>query len=356
VGFGEPDFCTTCPSCSFAIANDTLCCAKFCADLQNVLESPDGIFAGTVLNGNGEVAFSRARIIALEVVKALRDDEGMLPSAQDASMATICEKLLKDSPKTRLRQDRVEAFLRPYLQSTSFSVNLVEVVGVMLQFNARLEVVGWLSREFLSVPRFELDNARERFYTFLEMVLRPENGPVAASLDVDLVWHTMQLAGPLYREFTSKLLGIYVDHIPYEYEPEVFVASLGKMHKRWREAREDEFTIPLTTWKTARTQKTTATCCVCGCKIVGDPKCTCGCSENTECKCGSKESCKCTSGPSRPPVEGGGVLMGGVSAQDGGDCVKCYKADCDGLCVPVTTACGVSISQVFLVDDTLDVL
>ncbi len=112
----------------------------------------------------------------------------------------------------------MEAFLRPYAQSTPFCVDLTEVVSannmalayvctyhrkqkvrIMCQFNARLEKVGWLDRAFLAIHRVELDNARERFYTFLEMVLCPENGPVAASLDVDLVWHTMQLAGPLYR-------------------------------------------------------------------------------------------------------------------------------------------------------------
>ncbi len=45
VGFGEPGFSTKCPRCSSTITNDTLCCAKFCADLKTVLDSPDGIFS-----------------------------------------------------------------------------------------------------------------------------------------------------------------------------------------------------------------------------------------------------------------------------------------------------------------------
>ncbi len=61
---------------------------------------------GIILNGKGEVALARARIISLEVVKALRDDEGMLPTAHDATMSAIYKKLLKDSPSTKLRQDR----------------------------------------------------------------------------------------------------------------------------------------------------------------------------------------------------------------------------------------------------------
>ena len=69
----------------------------------------------------------------------------------------------------------------------------------MRVYNLRLKEAGWYDEAYLSGPCTELDEARSRFHTFLELVLKPENGPVSAPLDVDLLWHTMQLAGPGYR-------------------------------------------------------------------------------------------------------------------------------------------------------------
>lgn len=66
-------------------------------------------------------------------------------------------------------------------------------------FNDRLRSVGLYDETYLSGPCIELETARQRFQTFLELVLIPENGPIAAPLDVDFFWHTMQLAGPKYR-------------------------------------------------------------------------------------------------------------------------------------------------------------
>ncbi len=63
----------------------------------------------------------------------------------------------------------------------------------------KFEKPGWFEQAFLSTHRVEIDNARNRFYAFLELVLFPENGAISASSDVDLVWHTMQLEGPIYR-------------------------------------------------------------------------------------------------------------------------------------------------------------
>lgn len=62
--------------------------------------------SGTILNGRGEVDLPRARIISMEVIKALKDVESALPTVRDATIPAIYEKLLKDSPKTRLRPDR----------------------------------------------------------------------------------------------------------------------------------------------------------------------------------------------------------------------------------------------------------
>ena len=69
----------------------------------------------------------------------------------------------------------------------------------MRVFNARLKRVGLYDEAYLVGPCVELEKARHRLQTFLELVLIPENGPISAPLDVDLLWHTMQLAGRKYR-------------------------------------------------------------------------------------------------------------------------------------------------------------
>ena len=69
----------------------------------------------------------------------------------------------------------------------------------MREYNTRLENIGWYDRSYLSGPCVELHAARDRLQTFLELVMFPENGPISAPLDVDLLWHTLQLAGPGYR-------------------------------------------------------------------------------------------------------------------------------------------------------------
>jgi len=248
-GFGEANFSATCDKCQHQITHDTLCTAKLCHDLQSVMNTPNGVLAGTILDSTGQVNYARARIIALEVVKALREKrKGELPSVTDSSMGKIFDDL-KNSQGTKLRQDRIAALLRPYSQPSQFSIDLVRNICVMLEFNMKFEKPGWFEQAFLSTHRVEIDNARNRFYAFLELVLFPENGAISASSDVDLVWHTMQLEGPIYRDLTISLLGAYIDHIPYLDERESFNVAIIKTAERWTEMRNDTFSIPLDTWK-----------------------------------------------------------------------------------------------------------
>lgn len=61
--------------------------------------------SGTLLNARGEVIPSRSRIIALEVIKFLRNEDGSLPSVTNSSLAEVRQKL-EDARGSKLRSDR----------------------------------------------------------------------------------------------------------------------------------------------------------------------------------------------------------------------------------------------------------
>ena len=63
-------------------------------------------FSGTILDFNGQVNYARARIISLEVIKALRATrDGNLPTVHNSTMKDIFEDL-KNSQDTKLKKDR----------------------------------------------------------------------------------------------------------------------------------------------------------------------------------------------------------------------------------------------------------
>jgi len=136
------------------------------------------------------------------------------------------------------------------------------------------------------------------------------------------------------RDVTLSLLGTYIDHIPYEEEPEAFGLSLETTKARWKEHREDDFMLPLQISK-ASSQIPQAVSVP---YYESDPKVmssNCCCEKNTG-------SCKCTD----------------AATCDAGKCPHTCKNCADscgctnlGAC---PDACGVSLSQDFLVDSLLE--
>ena len=60
---------------------------------------------GTLLDSRGVEDIPRARVVVLEVLKVVRNDDGTLPSIKDSSLAIIKQKL-SNAKGTALKPDR----------------------------------------------------------------------------------------------------------------------------------------------------------------------------------------------------------------------------------------------------------
>ncbi|THH01080.1 hypothetical protein EW145_g6980 [Phellinidium pouzarii] len=198
-GYAESDFLCECLRCGLSVSHDRLCVAKFIKDLTNAYSSDQATLRGTLLNDRGEVVLARARLIALQVAKVLREEDGSLPALSETSMSVILQRLY-DSVQTKAGQDRITELLRPYMQATSFTHDLAKAVPALRQFHLDLMATGICSPAFLSGHCNELSVAYKKYEAFLELIASPEGIESAVpSPDLDLVWHTHQLSGLSYK-------------------------------------------------------------------------------------------------------------------------------------------------------------
>ncbi|THH03055.1 hypothetical protein EW145_g6566 [Phellinidium pouzarii] len=221
-GYEESAFLRICQKCGLSVSHDRLRVAKFLKDLPDISTSDQAMLRGTLLNVNGDVELARARLIALHVTKALRKDDGSLPLLSETSMAEIFQVLSQNS-QTKLRRDHIAILLRPYAQGTPFTHDLVKAVQGLHRFHLDLGDTGCFNPEYLSGPCKELSVACKKYDAFLELIAFPEGVDGAVpSIDLDLVWHTHQLDGLLYRKTVVELTGVYADHISCTEDPEFF--------------------------------------------------------------------------------------------------------------------------------------
>ncbi|KAI5119472.1 hypothetical protein M0805_007206 [Coniferiporia weirii] len=221
-GYGESGFLCKCNQCGSSVSRDSLCVAKLFKDLTDSEKSDEVTMRGTLLNDRGDVELMRGRLITLYISKRLRKGDGSLPALSETDMTTIFRNLTNDST-TKLRQARTIALLRPYTQAAPFTHDLAKAITELAQFHWDISGTGGCSPQFLSGPCPELSTAYKKYNAFLELIAFPEaSGGAVPSLDLDLVWHTHQLDGCLYKETVVALTGIYADHISCTEDPEFF--------------------------------------------------------------------------------------------------------------------------------------
>jgi hypothetical protein len=239
-GLGEADFLSTCDLCKCTVTHDRLCVAKFLRCLRAVKESEVSFLPGTLINVRGDFRLARARIIAFEVIKALSDEEGALPLMENVSMAKIAT-MLRSAPDTKLKSNRIDVLLLPYKRDTPFSHDIARsVMEQQKELNKPLWDRGWCTLEYRSGPCGELEGAYARYCTFLELASHPEHGAIAPTVDIDLLWHTHQLAGPGYRDDMESLLGIYLDHISRHEDMSLWASARESTSRRWIKICEEE--------------------------------------------------------------------------------------------------------------------
>jgi len=198
------------------------------------MESDQAVICGTLLNASGVVSYPRARLIALEVIRALKNKDGSLPPVSKLTMSDIVQKLTT-LPGSKLKRDRILQLLRPFTQSSPYTHDLPKAAYALQSFNADMHDIRWTSNEFLSGPCPELDVAYGRFCEFLRLFLFPEKGPICAARDMDLIWHTMQLENAQYRNVMVSICGIFVNHISSKEEPVDYEYASVATPSRWEE-------------------------------------------------------------------------------------------------------------------------
>ncbi|KAJ2897352.1 Glycine-rich domain-containing protein 1 [Zalerion maritima] len=87
-------------------------------------------------------------------------------------------------------------------------------MGRQFGFASKMHRAGWNDgrRYAPGASELFLDRARERYAKFLKVVRDYEGGSHVPTLDIDLVWHTHQLAAGGYREWTRRYCGRVVNH------------------------------------------------------------------------------------------------------------------------------------------------
>jgi hypothetical protein len=117
---------------------------------------------------------------------------------------------------TILISRRLSDLLAPYSYMGPFSVDLYRSVSRMsfvilahiskalrqIRFAMIMEDLGWcgLSTSNRDSPAIAL--AIERYVQFVQLLSKPELSRLTPSHDIDLIWHTHQLAGLKYRYVT----------------------------------------------------------------------------------------------------------------------------------------------------------
>ncbi|KAI5119473.1 hypothetical protein M0805_007207 [Coniferiporia weirii] len=234
-GYGESGFLSTCSHCHSSLSRDSLCMAKLIDDLTNFEKSDDVTMRGTLLNDRGDVELTRGRLITLYVSEALRREAGCFPVPTEINISTVFKNLTY-SGTNQLKQTRAADLLRPYTQATPFTHDLVKAVTNLAKFHMDIMNAGGCNPSFLNGPCSELDEACEKYNAFLELTtFLEDNGSAVPSPDLDLVWHTHQLEGHLYRENVIALTGIYTDHVSSSENPEFFDEASKETNKQWNE-------------------------------------------------------------------------------------------------------------------------
>ncbi|GLB34329.1 putative expressed protein [Lyophyllum shimeji] len=101
-----------------------------------------------------------------------------------------------------------------YEDGRPFSVDLIGAVVRQGSFVKKMRSLGWIEPTFFNaeVGEVALQHAVARYHAFLDLMAASPDAFYVPTLDIDLVWHTHQLAGERYNEDCMTYVGHYVDH------------------------------------------------------------------------------------------------------------------------------------------------
>ncbi|KAG9006144.1 hypothetical protein FRB93_008936 [Tulasnella sp. JGI-2019a] len=224
-GYGEPGFALGC-QCGVRITHDALCVGKLIRDLLECRASERMVMRGTLFRGDIDTEQARiARMTTKEVLRILGDPPDGLGHKVSWSMSNLTKRL-ENAHDSYLSKTLIPRLLKPYSQSSPFSVDLHFKVLRQGHFaNA------WVGSGFEATPTRILEDAISRYRVFL----RTNASVLIVDQQLDIVWHTHQLLGDGYRKQSLAYSGIFLDHLAMdEFEPSVDV--LAKAKQDWKDS------------------------------------------------------------------------------------------------------------------------
>lgn len=229
-GYADKGFLTSCTRCLFRIDHEQLKVAKFRRDLEDLLnhERP---MPGSFINLNGlpqgpvdaAERLHRGMVFPSKLIKETGKD---ILSKTDARLDRCCKtiselrdelepklrdhKILKamnggDHPKTLWPAEKVQfrhMMSRYWDNLGPFALDLVGAVIRQGIFVQKMDKIDWLH----SPTIWETANRIIKKYHifFVQIMLKYPKKMAVPTLDVDLVWHTHQLAPSRYHEFSTE--------------------------------------------------------------------------------------------------------------------------------------------------------
>lgn len=233
-GFCDQGFKTVCASCSTIINHDSLSASKFCKDVQLALSKrvPMG---GTVLGVEGipwkyrkhiDVSCKYICVFPNEIIRAgagrdVLDNNSKYANFGMQDVRSAIEKRLKNRGFLRLvrahpgvklgRGEKISIrrmVSRYWNNSSPFALDLVGAVVRQGSFIEKMHNIDWLHSPALPSTMGRLITKYTRFVG----IMRDKSNMAVPTLDVDLAWHTHQLAPYSYFNYTVEICKQFIDH------------------------------------------------------------------------------------------------------------------------------------------------
>jgi len=108
---------------------------------------------------------------------------------------------------------RAHRLLSAYIDDRPWSIELVGAVLRQGSFIDKMDNFGWTKPGYFDDPKDEivLQHAIARYHAFLDLMTTSQSTFFVPTLDIDLVWHTHQLMGPIYGNHCLYYVGRYID-------------------------------------------------------------------------------------------------------------------------------------------------
>lgn len=238
-GYADADFRHTCTSCELAVINHaSLRVMKFRQDM-NHLTMYDVPMPGTILGTNGRIPkkptkLSRGTWLPPTYFPSSIMKAGLHRELDDATRMTFTSHTMDDVRKVFETSGLHDTFLlsapthgnrsgttnqeraairrmmsRYWFNSSPFSLDLVGAVVRQGGFIDKMVGINWVSSPALSYTMGRLITKYERF---IGIMAKYPGKCAVPTLDVDLAWHTHQLAPQTYYQYTTKRTMRLINH------------------------------------------------------------------------------------------------------------------------------------------------